>query len=329
MIGVGIYGDTGMVGQELQKILAHHDQADVIFRQNSKRQEGELASCDVVFLATKDPESMTFAPEALAAGCKVIDMSGAFRLPRDQFEAGYGLTHTAPELLKEAVYGMPALFANEIASARLVGNPGCYPTSVILSLRPLQGLVQGEATVVATSGNSGARAEIEETPNEITYSFGKKHKHVPEMALYAKMAVNFTPVVLRSVFAGINANIRVELADDLKALDAADAAVKLRETIAGAYGADDLVKVVEDSADHLWGTRDVVGTHALVIKLGVDDGFVYINALEDNLGKGAASQGIENMNVMQNLQRLYGIDGIYKTDVERFEAGKSEQTNYC
>ena len=316
MIRVGIYGDTGMVGQELLKVLVHHDQAEVIFKQNSKRQEGELANCDVVFLATKDPESMKFAPEALAAGCKVIDMSGAFRLPCDQFEAGYGLTHTAPELLKESVYGMPALFANEIASARMVGNPGCYPTSVILSLRPLKGMVVGEATVVATSGNSGARAEVEETSNEVTYSFGKKHKHVPEMALYSGFAVNFTPIVLRSVFAGINANIRIELSDELKALPPHEAAGKLRAAISSAYGADDLVKVVEDSADHIWGTRDVVDTHMLVMKLGVDDGFVYINALEDNLGKGAASQGIENMNVMQGWSRLYGIDGAYKTGVE-------------
>lgn len=253
MISVGIYGDTGMVGQEIQKVLAHHNHAEVIFKQNSKRQDGTLANCDVVFLATKDPESMQFAPEALDAGCKVIDMSGAFRLPREEFEAGYGLTHTAPELLKEAVYGMPALFAEQIASARLVGNPGCYPTSVILSLRPLKGLVQGEATVVATSGNSGARAEVEETSHELTYSFGKKHKHVPEMALYSGMAVNFTPIVLRSVFAGINANIRIELSDDLKALSADESADKLRQTIASFYGADDLVTVVEDSAEHQWG----------------------------------------------------------------------------
>jgi N-acetyl-gamma-glutamyl-phosphate reductase len=313
MIQVGIFGDTGMVGQELSRILDHHDRVEVTYRQNSKRQEGDLGRCAVVFLATKDPESMRFAPEAIAAGCRVIDMSGAFRLPRQQFEMAYGMAHTAPELLKEAVYGMPALFAEEIASARLVGNPGCYPTSVILSLRPLKGQVQGEATVVATSGNSGARAEVEDTANEITYSFGKKHKHVPEMALYSGFVVNFTPIVLRSVFAGINANIRVELSDSLKALSEVDAAAKLRETISMAYGQEDLVCVVEDSADHVWGTRDVVGSHRLAIKVGVDDGFAYINALEDNLGKGAASQAVENMNLMQGMPRLEGIDGVYRT----------------
>ncbi|MDP6037234.1 MAG: hypothetical protein QGG64_01670, partial [Candidatus Latescibacteria bacterium] len=297
MIQVGLYGDTGMVGQEIEKVLKHHDQAEVVFRQNSRRQEGHLADCDVVFLATKDPESMQFAPEALAAGTRVIDMSGAFRLPKEVFEKGYGLIHTAPELLKEAVYGMPALFAKEIAKARLVGNPGCYPTSVILPLHPLKKWVTGEATVVATSGNSGARAEIEEESNEITYAFGKQHKHVPEMALYSGFEVNFTPIVLRSVFAGINSNIRIELSAEMKALSDEEAAERLRETIGRFYDPDDLVQVVEDSGDHSWGTRDVVGTHRLIIKLSVDDGFAYINALEDNLGKGAASQAVENMNV--------------------------------
>lgn len=313
MIQIGLYGDTGMVGQELEKVLKYHDQAEIVFRQNSRRQEGHLSDCDVVFLATKDPESMQFGPEALAAGAKVIDMSGAFRLPQKAFEAGYGLIHTSPELLKEAVYGMPALFAREIADARLVGNPGCYPTSVILALYPLKNLVTGEATVVSTSGNSGARAEIEDVPNEITYSFGKRHKHVPEMALYSGFEVNFTPVVLRSIFAGINSNIRIELSDEMKALTGTDAASRLRETIVGAYEPDDLVQVVEDSEDYLWGTRDVVGTHKLIIKLGVDDGFAYINVLEDNLGKGAASQAVENMNLMQGLDRLYGIDSTYRT----------------
>ena len=307
VIKTGIYGDTGMVGQEIEKGLQRHDRATIVFRQNSKRRAGNLTDCDVAFLATKDPESMRFAPEALTAGVKVIDMSGAFRLPKAAFEAGYGMAHTAPELLKEAVYGLPALFAKQIAQARLVGNPGCYPTSVILALHPLKTLVQGEATIVATSGNSGARAEVETVANEIAYNYGKQHKHVPEMALYSGFDVNFTPIVLRSVFAGINANIRIELAADLKSLPCDEAATRLREAISRAYDPDDLVRVVEDSDAHRWGTRDVVGTNALIIKLAVDDGFAYINALEDNLGKGAATQAVENMNLMQGLPRLYGI----------------------
>lgn len=310
---VALYGDTGMVGREIEKILTEHDGVQIGYRQNSRREEGDLSACGVAFLATKDPESMAFAPEIVNGGTRVIDMSGAFRLPQDLFEAGYGLTHTCPELLKEAVYGMPALFAEEIAEARVVGNPGCYPTSVILSLRPLRDLVVGEVTVVATSGNSGARAEVEETSNEVTYSFGRRHKHVPEMEVYSGMRVNFTPIVLMSVFAGINANIRVALSDELKDLSDDEATKRLIETLSNAYEAADLVEVVEDSGAHDWGTRDVVGTHKLLIKPRVDEGFAYISALEDNLGKGAASQGVENMNLMLGFDRLRGIDPVYRT----------------
>ena len=173
MYRIGIYGDTGMVGQEIEKVLENHDQVEVCFRKNSRREEGTLNSCELVFLATKDPESMTFAPPIFELGKKVIDMSGAFRFPREEFEGEYapriGLNPCesadyVPELLSETVYGMPALLQDQIAQARLVGNPGCYPTSVVLALRPLKGLVQGEATIVATSGISGARKDVEEVP---------------------------------------------------------------------------------------------------------------------------------------------------------------------
>ncbi len=313
VLRVGIYGDTGMVGREIERVLAQHDRAEIGFRQNSRRRLGALDECELVFLATKDPESMQFAPQALAADTRVIDMSGAFRLPKALFEAGYGMEHLEPELLAEAVYGMPALFADRIAGARLVANPGCYPTSVILALKPLKGMVQGEATVVATSGNSGARRDVEDEPDEVTYNFGRRHKHVPEMEVYSGFRVNFTPIVLRSIFAGINANIRIELADELKALPGQEAASRLNDAIASAYTEEDLVCPVEDSADKQWGTRDVVGTHKLAIKLGVDEGFAYICSMEDNLGKGAASQAVENMNLMHGLPRLYGIDGVYST----------------
>ena len=322
MSKIGIFGDTGMVGQEIEKVLKNHDQVKIVFRKNSRREEGSLNDCDLVFLATKDPESMAYAPEALELGKKAIDMSGAFRLPRELFEieyaprielGPYGSAHQVPELLAEAVYGMPALLQDQIAEARLVGNPGCYPTSVILALRPLKGLVQGPATIVATSGNSGARKEVEDESNEITYDYGGKHKHVPEMERYSGFDVDFTPIVLRSVFRGINANIKVELTEPLKHLSEAEAAEKLSLTIKSTYQPDDLVLIVEDTADKWWGTRDVVDTHKLLIKVGVDEGCAYICSLVDNLGKGAASQAVENMNIMLGLPRLYGIDPAYRT----------------
>lgn len=322
MYSIGIYGDTGMVGQEIEKVLEHHDQVEVCFRKNSRREEGALNSCELVFLATKDPESMTFAPLIFELGKKVIDMSGAFRFPRAEFEEEYapriGLnpnesTDYVPELLAEAVYGMPALLQDQIAQARLVGNPGCYPTSVVLALRPLKGLVQGEATIVATSGISGARKDVEEVPNEITYAYGRQHKHIPEMELYSGFRVNFTPIVLQSVFRGINTNIRIELTEPLKNLSEDAAVEQLSQMIRNAYQPEDLVFVVEDTADKQWGTRDIADTHKLLVKVRVDEGFAYICSLEDNLGKGAASQAVENMNIMLGLPRLYGIDPAYST----------------
>ena len=257
---------------------------------------------------------MAFAPELLRADKRAVDMSGAFRLSRQRFEKWYRMEHTAPELLKEAAYGLPAYFREQIAEARLVANPGCYPTSVNLALVPIREMVQGEATIVSTSGNSGARREVEGRSNEITYSYGTRHKHVPEMVQYSGLPVNFTPVVLRSVFRGINTNIRVELADDLKRVPEAQACDTLKRSIDARYEAEDLVSVVEDSEEKQWGTGDVVDTHKALLKIRVENGFAYICSLIDNLGKGAASQAVENMNIMLGLPRLHGIDPAYRTN---------------
>ena len=320
MYKIGIFGDTGMVGQEIEKVLKNHDKVEIVFRKNSRREAGDLNDCELVFLATKDTESMAYAAKAIAHRKRVIDMSGAFRLPVKQFEqeyapriglGPYGSAHQAPKLLTDAVYGMPAFLHNQIAKARLVGNPGCYPTSVIPALRPLRRLVESQATIVATSGNSGARREVDEQSNEITYSHGRKHRHVPEIEWYSGFEVNLTPIVLRSVFRGINTNIRVELSEPLKHLSEAEVVEKLSQTIKSAYQPEDLVFIVKDTADKEWGTRDVVNTHKLLLKIRVDEGFAYICSLVDNLGKGAASQAVENMNIMLGLPRLYGMNATY------------------
>jgi N-acetyl-gamma-glutamyl-phosphate reductase len=255
---------------------------------------------------------MMNAEEMRSLGLRVIDMSGAFRLSVEEFEKWYGMEHAKPELLEEAVYGMPALFKERIKDANLVANPGCYPTSVILPLHPIQDLIVGEATVVSTSGNSGARRTVEDESNDITYSFGRRHKHVPEMRRYSGVSVNFTPIVLRSVFRGINTNIRVRLNDDLASLSEEEAVKVLEDRIRSAYEEEDLVFVVRDTAEKSYGTKDINNTNRLVVKVRVDDGHAYINSLVDNLGKGAASQAVENMNLMLGLPRFNGIEPAYK-----------------
>src|SRR5215510_8575711 len=147
--GVAIVGVTGYAGQELDRILASHPRFKVAGRFASKADEKSGAeafslerlrsfSPDVVVLATEHELSMNVVPELLRDGYRVVDMSGAFRLKEPaQYVEWYGFEHTAPELLKEAVYGLPEFLSEQIRSARLVANPGCYATAAILPLIPL------------------------------------------------------------------------------------------------------------------------------------------------------------------------------------------------
>ncbi|MBE7057291.1 MAG: hypothetical protein E7388_07640 [Ruminococcaceae bacterium] len=292
---IGIVGYTGMVGMELTSHIEKMDGVEIVYTKNSKGETGKMSDCDLIFLATKDKESMVNARLALEAGCKVIDMSGAFRLSEEEFEKWYHMDHEAKDILPDAVYGLPAINREKIKNAKLIANPGCYATSVILALRPVADLVEGEATVVSTSGNSGARKEAEDVADDIAYSYGKKHKHVPEMARYSGVPVNFTPVVLRSVFRGINTNIRVKLKDSATTRE------QLEEAVKKAYVAEDLITVVRDENGEMHGTKDVNDTNAAIIKINVDEGYAYINCCIDNLGKGAATQGIENMMLMLGM----------------------------
>ena len=307
---IGIFGDTGMVGEEIQNVLQLHDLVEIEFRQNSQRTEGVLEECNLVFLATKEQESLRFAAETLARGIKVVDLSGAYRLKDPKgFEKWYGIKHPNPELLQEAVYGLPAFYAEEIKNARLVANPGCYPISVILALRPLERMLQGNIIVSSTSGISGARRDIGKLSNERTYSTGKMHKHVPEIKYYSGFEVRFYPTVIESVFRGINTNIFAELVDRLKGLSNEKTAIELATKIQQSYVHEDLVTVV---ANHIgkYGTRDVNNTHKIIINVQVDGGLIHINSLIDNLLRGAASSAVENMNLMLGYSRLYGIDRV-------------------
>ena len=310
---VGIIGYTGMVGQELTRIFEENaynmfdgeeTPVSIVYRRNSSGEEGSLADCDVVFLATKDQASLDSVSECLESGCRVIDMSGAFRLSREEFEKWYGITHTEPALLAEAVYGMPALYRDKIKNAKIVANPGCYATSVILALAPIRDCVQGEATVVSTSGNSGARKEVESVSDEWAYAFGHRHKHVPEMIRYSGMSVNFNPVVMRSVFKGINTNIRVALSEKLAAMKPEEARELLETKIKNAYSAEDMVYVVRDGGGKTYGTAFVNDTNGMCVKVNVEDGFAYINSCIDNLGKGAAAQAVQNFKIMCGIESI-------------------------
>jgi len=288
MYQIGIFGDTGIVGRELEKILSNHDKVKVIFRKNSEREYGNLEECDLVFLATKAEKSIEYAPRALDLGAKVIDMSGAFRLKSAaDFEKWYKIKHTSPELLKEAVYGLPAYYRDKIVTTMLVANPGCYPTSFILAMKPLQEYLQKHVFVVSTSGISGAGEKTKEESNERTYNYAEKHRHVPEINQYSGFDASFMPIVLESVWKGMNTHIiaRLKLSKRLRYWlmhsDKEGIARELATEIRRSYCADDLVEIVEDNKGKNFGTRDVNYTHKAMIKImGVDKkGFVYISSM--------------------------------------------------
>src|SRR5262245_47573579 len=200
---VAIVGVTGYTGQELDRILAVHPKFQVSWRFASKADERSgaeaftldrlnMLSPDAVVLATEHELSMQLAPKLLDAGYRVVDMSGAFRLKEPpEYEEWYGFQQTAPRLLAEAVYGLPEFFSEQIRSAKLVANPGCYATAAVLPLIPLYNAnaIDPACTVVidGKSGVSGAgRAPKPETHfcgvNENLSAYGVlKHRHTPEM----------------------------------------------------------------------------------------------------------------------------------------------------
>src|SRR4051794_768739 len=208
---VGIVGHTGYSGAELVRILSRHKQVEPVLMDHReqasadalRRSQGPARiACTaeavraeglaLVFLATPPEVSMELTPAILAAGARVVDLSGAFRLrTAENYQAWYKEPHTQPELLGEAVYGLPEFFREGIPGARLLSNPGCYPTAANLAIRPLMdaGVVDRGAGIVcdAKSGVSGAgrKASLKTSFCEVTENFSAysilNHRHVPEV----------------------------------------------------------------------------------------------------------------------------------------------------
>jgi N-acetyl-gamma-glutamyl-phosphate reductase len=332
---VGIYGATGYTGFELIRWLRRHPQAEIAFATSRTyagqrlsdafptvddlplidAAEADPSACDVVFLCLPHgPMTINTAQEVLAAGARVIDLSNDFRLRDPQsYARWFKHPHAAPELLAEAVYGLPELYRDRIATARLVANPGCYPTSVLLALLPLAqaGLLDGQVIVDAKSGVSGAGRSlslkthfVEANENFAPYNIGHTHRHVAEMeqelaAAGAPVHVIFSPHLL-PVSRGILSTIYVRLAQDLD-----PAAVRALYT--ERYADEPFVSVLPPGqlptlSHTTHSNRCVLGLHP------VDDrGNWIITASEDNLVKGASGQALQNMNIMFNLPETTGL----------------------
>jgi N-acetyl-gamma-glutamyl-phosphate reductase len=339
MIKIGIVGGTGYTGVELLRLLAQHPEADVraiTSRKDAGTRVAELfaslrgrydlafsdpasaglASCDVVFFATPHGVAMAQARELVGAGVRIIDLAADFRL-RDPtlFERWYKMPHACPDLLEESVYGLPEINREAIRKARIVGNPGCYPTAVQLGFLPLieAGLVDTDHLIAdCKSGVSGAgrKAELNLTFAEASDNFAaygvKGHRHLPEIvqglnrASRRPVKLVFTPQLtpmIRGIFASLYAPLK-EPGTDLQAL------------YERRYRGEPFVDVMP--AGSLPDTRSVRAANVLRIAVHrpPDTDLALVLAVEDNLVKGAAGQAIQNMNLMFGLPETTGLTAL-------------------
>jgi len=340
MIKVGIVGGTGYTGVELLRLLAPHP--DVALHAITSRKEdglpvsdmfaslrghvdlkfsspdnAQLDQCDVVFFATPHGVAMAQAPLLLAAGVRVIDLAADFRIKNAAvFEQWYSMPHSCPELLKEAVYGLPEINREAIRNARLIGLPGCYPTSMQLGFAPL---LQAGAPLVAEgaliadckSGVSGAgrKAEVSALMAEAGDNFKaygvKGHRHLPEtvQGLEAiagrKIGLTFVPHLVPMI-RGIHSTLYATILPEARAID-------FQALYEKYYEGQRFVDVMP-SGSHP-ETRSVRGSNMLRIAVhrpGNGDLLVVL-VVEDNLVKGAAGQGVQCMNIMFGLPEDAGL----------------------
>mgnify|MGYP003460386467 FL=1 len=338
MIKVGIVGGTGYTGVELLRLLAQHPHVELhaitsrgdagtavadMFPSLRGRiglgfvdpKAADLEHCDIVFFATPNGIAMNQAGMLLDAGVRVIDLAADFRI-KDlaEWEKWYGMKHAAPELITEAVYGLPEVNREKIRSARLVANPGCYPTAVQLGFFPLveSGLVDVEHLIAdAKSGVSGAgrKAEVHTLFSEASDSFKAYgvpgHRHLPEisqgLSIAAGKSVGLTFVPhLTPIIRGIHATLyaRITQEADFQALYEAR------------YKAEPFVDVLP-FASHP-DTRSVRAANICRIALHrpqAGDTLVILSVI-DNLVKGAAGQAVQNMNIMFGLDECAGLTQI-------------------
>lgn len=328
---IGIVGATGYTGVELLRILATHPQVDITFvtsRSNagtrvdsmfpslrgfidltfSNPNSEELADCDLVFFATPNGIAMQQAEALLKAETKVIDLAADFRFKNvDLWSQWYGMTHACPELLKEAVYGLPELNREAIKTARLVGNPGCYPTAVTLGLLPLlkSGNIDLSDIIADTkSGISGAgrQANVGTLLSEAGESFKayavKGHRHHPEIAQTLSLvsgeevSLMFTPHLL-PIIRGIHATLY------LKELHKTERALQdLQSLYENFYANEPFVDVLPEGSHP--ETRFVKSSNMCRIaphRPNTGSRIVVLSVI-DNLVKGAAGQAVQNMNLM-------------------------------
>jgi len=332
---VGIFGASGYAGMELTRILVRHPGVRIAFIASDKwagstaadrlgpdcapagnyvrAEDAEGIACDVALLATPAEASLRLAPRLLERGCRVVDLSGAFRLEdAGAFERHYG---QAPAPRGPGLYGLPELFRGDATGARLIANPGCYATAAALQLAPLvrAGVVEPEGLIVsAASGVTGAGRKATEDFSfaEVADDFRAyrvlRHQHTPEieqtLSRFSGRAVSltFTPHLL-PVRRGILSTAYARLRTDATSAE-------LTEILEGAYRDEPFVQVVKTPEEV--SLRKVVGTNRCLVGAASARGVAVIVAALDNLVKGAAGQAVQNLNRLLGLDEAAGLDAL-------------------
>lgn len=342
MIKVGIVGGTGYTGVELLRLLALHPKVSVEVV-TSRAEKGlrvdavypslrgfnglsfvepvaeNLMSCDVVFFATPNATAMHMAKTLLAAEVKLIDLSADFRLKDVEiWEEWYGAKHVCPELLEQTVYGLPEIHREAIKSARLVANPGCYPTATQLGFLPLIAadvietsmLIADAKSGVSGAGRSASVVGLMSESGESFKAYGVPgHRHLPEITQELNLqssspvSLTFTPHLVPMI-RGIHATLYAPLKKT---------GVDLQRMFEEFYANEPFVDVLPAGAHP--DTGDIRGTNRCQLAVHQPQGGRVVTVLSviDNLVKGASGQAIHNMNIMFGLDEKAGLDqvGLY------------------
>ncbi|MCE5359783.1 MAG: N-acetyl-gamma-glutamyl-phosphate reductase [Acidithiobacillus sp.] len=343
MIRVGIVGGTGYTGVELLRLLLPHPEVEIAYV-SSRGEAGErvellfpnlrgltdlcfstpsieeLCQLDAVFFATPHGVAMEMAPQLLAAGVRVIDLSADFRLKdQEQFHHWYGLAHTCPDLLPTAAYGLPELFRERIRGSTLVANPGCYPTAVTLGLAPLlsAGWIAPEGIIAdCKSGVSGAGRSarvgliLPESADNVAAYGVSGHRHRPEIEATLSeiggkdIELQFTPhlmPMIRGIHATLYARLQAPRAD-----------AELQELFAERYREEPFVDLLPFGSHP--STRSVRGANTCRLAIHQPrPGQVVVLSTIDNLVKGAAGQAVQNLNLLFGWPETLGLQQIALT----------------
>lgn len=338
-VRVAIIGGSGYSGEELLRLLSRHPQVEltaITSREHAGEPVGaffpryaeiplrfiqpdveEIAKlAEVVFLALPNGLAGDYARPLLAKGLKVIDISADFRL-RDPkiYEKYYKMAHPAPELIPEAVYGLPEIYRREIAGARLIANPGCYVTSILLPTTALlrAGVVEAEGIVaMSMSGISGAGRKVAldyifPECNESLRPYGVVgHRHLPEIEQELAVAAGLPAVTMNFVPHLVPVNRGIHSSILLTAKAGVNAAAAL-DALHAAYDNEPFVRIL--AAGKLADTKHITGTNRCEIGVAYDErtNRIVVSSAIDNLTKGASGQALQNLNLICGFPETTGL----------------------